>query len=86
MDRDPNRPLTPDEAKQRLRAATREFGVAPWVRRHPLSSLVMGATAGYLLNALPRGQYASSVRRLLPLVETLLRLFPLDGGQSGRGR
>jgi len=54
MDRRPARPLTPAEAKTRLRRAAGEVGFVPWVRRHPVPALLAGATAGFLLGAMPR--------------------------------
>lgn len=53
MDREPNRPLTPDEAKARLRAAAAEVGVAPLIRRHPVTGMAAGAAIGYLVGSLP---------------------------------
>ena len=54
MDRRPARPLTPAEAKTRLRRAAGEVGFVPWVRRHPVPALLVGATAGFLFGAMPR--------------------------------
>ena len=53
MGRDPNGPLTPAEAKQRLRVAAREVGIAAWVRCHPLKALAGGLIVGYLLGGIP---------------------------------
>lgn len=52
MDSETNRPLTPEEAKERLRAAASEVGVTPWIRRHPIGFLAGAVSAGYLAGSL----------------------------------
>lgn len=52
MDRQPDRPLTPDEAKAKLRETASEVGVAPWIRRHPVSGLAAAIAIGYLVGSL----------------------------------
>ena len=56
MDSEANRPLTPDEAKERLRQAAGEVGVAPWVRRHPVTAVASAISIGYLVGSLSPGQ------------------------------
>lgn len=64
MDRPTNEPLTPAQAKERLRAAAREAGVASWVRRHPWQALVGGVSAGFVMGSLPPDIRRSLGRRL----------------------
>lgn len=57
MDSKTNRPLTPEEAKERLREAASQVGVTHWIRRHPLSLLAGAVSAGYLVGSLsPRAR------------------------------
>jgi len=75
VDRRPDQPLTPVEAKARLRRAAGRVGWAPWVRRHPRTALLGGFAAGFLAGSLsPRGR-----RRAAWLLEEAalagLRLF-----------
>lgn len=54
MDSDAFEHLTPDEAKERLRAVAREMGLAPWVRRQPLDAVLTAAVSGFVLGTIPR--------------------------------
>lgn len=46
-------PLTPDQAKQRLRSAARQASFAVWIRRHPYEAALLGLTAGFLFERCP---------------------------------
>jgi len=70
--RQSDEPLSLAEAKERLRGAARDVGIGPWVRRHPLKALIAGATAGFLMGALPPEARESLRRRLLRF---LLEIF-----------
>ncbi|MEF8793682.1 hypothetical protein [Thiohalorhabdus sp.] len=52
MDNETNRPLTPEEAKERLREVASEVGVTPWIRRHPVTVLAGSVSIGYLVGSL----------------------------------
>lgn len=53
MARGKERPLTTEEAKARLRQVSRETGMKPWVRRHPLPATGYAVLAGFLLGSAP---------------------------------
>jgi hypothetical protein len=76
VDRQTPGQLTPAEAKARLRAAAREVGLAPWMRRHPWAALGFGGVAGYLLGSLSPDQRREAGSLLLTLVAR--------AGRSGR--
>lgn len=57
-------PVSPAQAKQRLRAAARHAGMAAWMRRHPHEGLAMGFLAGLLFGGCPQVREAAT-RRLL---------------------
>lgn len=80
MDRQAPGQLTPAEAKARLRAAARDVGLAPWVRRHPWAALGFGGLAGYLLGNLSPAQRREAGSLLLSLVARGVRF-----GRRGRG-
>lgn len=42
----PPEPLTPDQAKQQLRAALDQLSLQGWVRRHPLPAVALAFAAG----------------------------------------
>lgn len=48
------KPLTTEEAKQRLRFAARDAGFAAWVRRKPFQAVLLGLAAGVILGSSPR--------------------------------
>ncbi len=49
-----NAPLTVEEAKDRLREAMGDLGLAACVRRHPIGTLVAGVLAGLSFGSLSR--------------------------------
>jgi hypothetical protein len=50
---DSPQPLSTEEAKERLRAATREVGLQAWVHHSPWGFLVIALGSGYLAGRLP---------------------------------
>lgn len=50
---DPARPLSTEEAKQRLRAATQEFGLQAWVHHSPWRFMALALGSGYLAGRVP---------------------------------
>ena len=76
MDRKTAGPLTPAEAKERLRSAAREVGMTPWIRRHPLESLAAGLALGYLLQSVPprarRSLAYAALRTFLQILPALV--------------
>lgn len=50
---DAPRPLTTEEAKERLRAATRELGVQAWIHHSPWGFLALALGSGYLAGRMP---------------------------------
>ena len=61
-------PMSPEQAKRRLRAVTRHTSMTVWVRRHPFEALALGFLAGLLFGGCPRAREvtAQSLLRLLP--------------------
>jgi len=55
MDRPSRRPLTVEEAKNRLRNTMDENMPSSVVRRHPLFTLVVALGIGYILGRHPQG-------------------------------
>jgi hypothetical protein len=49
MDRDPSNPLSPEEAKARLRAAARELSVDRWIGRRTWSVLAIALAGGFIV-------------------------------------
>ena len=54
MERTPTHPLSPEEAKLRLREAAAGLGPTAWVRRHPTDSLLIALLGGLLMGTYPR--------------------------------
>ena len=52
MDRDTSEPLTPEQAKARLRAAAQQASPSAWVRRHPLHALSAALLGGFIAGRL----------------------------------
>ena len=52
-------------AKARLRDAAAHVGARPWIRRHPLQTLIIAATSGFLAGRAPdlRGMTALTLIR-----------------------
>jgi hypothetical protein len=44
-------PLTPEEAKERLRRAARDVGLSAWVKRQPYESMMLALAAGVVLGS-----------------------------------
>lgn len=65
MDRPSDRPLTVEEAKNRLRSVTEETLPSGYVKRHPYAILGLALAAGFLIGRSP-------VTRFL-VTRTLLR-------------
>lgn len=63
------RPLTPAEAKERLRIAAEEVSVSNWVSRNPLGAVTAGLLGGIVLGS------ASNLRRTLS--RSLITALPL---------
>lgn len=49
MDRDKIHPLSPEEAKDRLRQAFGELGLHAWVKRRPYEALALSFATGLIL-------------------------------------
>lgn len=77
MARRPPQPLTPAQAKARLRHAARRASPTAWVSRHPLTALATAAAAGFLLARDPR--ISGTV---LGLLARGSERFPLGGRRS----
>lgn len=60
-------PLSPEQAKRRLRTLARHTGMTAWVRRHPCEALSLGFLAGLLFGNCPQTRQAT-VRALLRLL------------------
>jgi hypothetical protein len=66
MERTTSHPLTPEEAKRRLREAAAATGPSAWVRRHPGDALLFALIGGLFM-----GAYPDASRRL---ADNLVRL------------
>ncbi len=71
MDRDTTRPLTPEEAKQRLREVASHAGVTGWTRRHPYNATLLALTAGLVAG----GSRRSTDQLSMVLVSALASLL-----------
>lgn len=67
MDRTPDRPLSLEEAKNRLRETAEETLPSGYVRRHPITVLAIAFAAGYLFarSPLTRGIVTRSMLKAL---------------------
>ena len=74
MDGGPAHPLTPDEAKARLREVARQASLRQWIGDHPLSTLTAALLGGFLAGRMGTAALARTllVRRLGPLLLTTL--------------
>jgi len=50
---DPAQPLSTEQAKERLRAATREVGLQAWVHHSPWAFMAIALGSGFLAARLP---------------------------------
>lgn len=70
MDECPDRPLTPEEAKARLREVASGTGIDTLISEHPLTATAAGLVGGFLLGS--SGRLSRNVRRVvidaLPLI------------------
>lgn len=57
-------PMSPAQAKQRLRAAARHVGMTTWMRHHPYEGLALGFLAGLLFGGCPQVREAATKRLL----------------------
>lgn len=70
MDNATSNPLSPEQAKQRLRTVARDNSVAAWVRRRPYRALAAGFLAGLLFGGCPPTCEATARRLLRLLLES----------------
>jgi hypothetical protein len=64
----PTKPLSTEQAKERLRSAVDGLRPEPWIRSRPWEAMLVSVVAGFLVGALPpqgRG----------PVVRELFRVF-----------
>ena len=76
MDGDPDQPLTPEEAKARLREAALRLSPRQWIRQHPLAVLAAALAGGLVIGRVGTVALARALmlRRLTPAL--LMLLFP----------
>ncbi|MEW5756786.1 MAG: hypothetical protein AB1810_10825 [Pseudomonadota bacterium] len=74
MDRNASRPLTPAEAKARLRAVAQEAGLTNWIGRHKWPILAAAMATGFLAGRrpVPVAIGMQLMRRLTPILLTML--------------
>jgi hypothetical protein len=72
VDRATDQPVTLDMAKARLRHAAADIGVRPWIRRHPLQTLVIAATTGFVVARAPDLRSTAAVSLIRGLIRTLV--------------
>lgn len=76
MDGGPGQPLTPEEAKARLREAALRVSPRHWISRHPVAVLAAALAGGLLIGRLGAAALVRAllIRRLTPAL--LMLLFP----------
>jgi hypothetical protein len=82
MDRDTPRPLSPEEAKARLRAAARELTLSHLIGGHPWRVLAVALAGGFVVGRLriPAMTGTFLMQRIVPLMFTVW----LRGGKSNK--
>lgn len=62
--------VTANEAKERLRCASRGIGPGAWTRRHPLEAVTISAILGYLASSdsASRSTLRKSIRFFLKMI------------------
>lgn len=70
MARQPDQPLTPAQAKARLRVAAERATPTYWLRHHPWRVLFMASAVGFVAGhmRLPPAEAAKMGKQLLPLL------------------
>lgn len=68
MDRDTTHPLTPEEAKARLRAAAEQVSPKYWISRHKAGALAAALASGFIAGRLrvPQMVHTMLVRQVVP--------------------
>lgn len=74
MDSEQTHPLSPQEAKARLRAAAQRASPSGWVRHHPLQAVALALGGGFVIARLRIEPIlgAALTRRLLPAIAARL--------------
>ncbi len=74
MDRDTSHPLTPEEAKARLRAAAQQLSLTTWMSRHTWRALALALAGGFVVGRLrvPVITGTLLMQRIAPLLLTVL--------------
>lgn len=72
MDRSADQPLTVDIAKERLRKAGAGVGVRPWIRRHPMQTLIIAASSGFVAGRVPKLRNTATFTLIGQLMKALL--------------
>jgi hypothetical protein len=70
MDRDTSHPLTPEEAKARLRAAAEQASLANWMNQHKVGVLAAALAGGFIAGRVPVSLLAPAMlaRRVVPML------------------
>lgn len=74
MDRDTSHPLSPAEAKARLRAAAQGLSLGDWMGRHTWSVLAAAAAGGFVVGRLRLSGVSGTMfmQRIAPLLLVVL--------------
>jgi hypothetical protein len=74
----PSKPLSAEQAKERLRDAVEGLHPEPWIRSRPWEAMLVGVVAGFLVGALPPNGRG-------PVVREIFRVF-LGPSEDRRSR
>jgi hypothetical protein len=74
MDSNNDRPLTPEEAKARLRKAAQQVSLDRWVGQHPWQVLVGALIGGFIVGRVGVSAVARTIvaRRVAPMLLTMV--------------
>jgi hypothetical protein len=83
MDGDTAKPLTPEQAKARLRAAADRASPTAWLHQHPWSTLSLAVAGGFMLSRMRLPMFTSvfTARWLgTALLGAVVRQLTISGG------
>ena len=74
MDRDRPYPLTPEQAKERLRAAAGEISPRQWLMRHPWRGVAVALVGGLVVGRAGTGTAVAAMllRRIAPALRATM--------------
>jgi len=60
-------------AKARLRETAADLGVRPWIRHHPVQSIIIAATSGFVIGRAPDLHNASTLSLIHGVIRALAK-------------